>query len=295
MTAPTPSPAPPGTPDQATLQTALARVLRPLAELAIAHGLPYAVADELLRRAYVEAAREAQPGLPAHGLVSRVSTATGLSRREVARLVQHAGTPTGPRRWPAGEVVTRWLSDPALKPARGQQRRLPRRGPAPSFEVLAQSVTRDVHPRSLLEELCRLGMARIDEATDTVELQCNALVPSDDFGRMVGFLGENVGDHFAAAVENSAGDGTRHHEQAVYADRLSSHSLQVMRTIVTEQWQAVFERLVPAFEALIAADRSAGRTRDQRMRVGLYTYSTDAAPPDEGRAPDDAPAGAPTR
>ena len=279
-----PSPAP-TTPDQQALQSALARVMQPLAELAIARGLPYAVAEELLRAAFVSAARRAQADAAAHGLVSRISTATGLSRREVTRLLQPGGAPVVSRRWPAGELFTRWLGDPALKPTRGQPRRLPRQGPAPSFESLAQSITRDVHPRSLLDELCRLGLARLDEASNMVELQRDAFVPKGDFARLLGFLGDNVGDHLSAAVDNTTGDTTHHLEQAVFADELSSESLQTMRGIVAEQWQAMFDRLVPAFEALIAEDRAAGRSQDKRMRVGLYTYSTDMTSTGNGEGP----------
>lgn len=281
----------PSTPDQQALQSALAQVLQPLADLAIARGLPYAVAEELLRAAFVSAARRAQPEPAAHGLVSRISTATGLSRREVTRLLQPGGAPVASRRWPAGELFTRWLGDPALKPARGQPRRLRRQGPAPSFEALAQSITRDVHPRSLLDELCRLGLARLDEASDTVELQRDAFVPKGDFARLLGLLGDNVGDHLSAAVDNTTVDTRRHLEQAVFADELSSESLQAMRAIVTEQWQAMFDRLVPAFEALIAEDRSAGRAQDKRMRVGLYTFSTNMSSAGDGEGP----AASPTR
>ena len=46
-----------------------------------------------------------------------------------------------------------------LPHARRAPRALPRVGPAPSFESLAQEVTRDVHPRALLEELLRLKLA----------------------------------------------------------------------------------------------------------------------------------------
>lgn len=276
----------PASPDQQALESALDLILRPLAELAIARGLPYAAVEALLRRAFVCAARDAQPGLPAHGLVSRISTATGLSRREVTRLVQPGGAPAMRRRWPAGDLFTRWLGDPALKPARGRERRLRRQGPAPSFEALAQSITRDVHPRSLLDELCRLGLARLDADRDEVVLVADAFVPKGDFARMVGFLGENVGDHLMAAVVNTTNTSPRHFEQAVFADGLSTHSLEAMRAIVTEQWQAMFDRLVPAFEALLADDRAAGRVQDQRMRVGLYTYS---APTDEPSPPEHGP------
>lgn len=280
----------PASPDQAALVAALNLVLRPLAALAIARGLPYAAVEELLRQAFVDAVRDESPGQPGqstHGLVSRISTATGLSRREVTRLVQ-PDRPAAPRpRWLAGELFTRWLGDPALKPRRGVERRLPRQGTAPSFESLAQSITRDVHPRSLLDELCRLGLARLDADSDSVVLAADAFVPKGDFAKMVGFLGDNVGDHLSAAVINTTRSAPRHFEQAIFADELSTRSLDAMRVIVIEQWQALFDRLVPAFEALIADDRAAGRLQNQRMRVGLYTYSTSTdGTPDRSAEPD---------
>jgi len=38
------------------------------------------------------------------------------------------------------------------------------------FEALAQSITRDVHPRSMLDELVRLGLVQHDEDLDSVSL-----------------------------------------------------------------------------------------------------------------------------
>ena len=151
--------------------------------------------------------------------------------------------------------------------------RLARQGAAPSFEALAQSVTRDIHPRSLLEELTRLGLARWDEASDTIELQRDAVVPRSDFARMLSFLGDNVGDHLSAAVDNVLSDGSAHFEQAVYADELSEDSIQKLRSLIAAQWSTLFNNLVPALEALIADDKAAGRPQDQRARIGFYSFT----------------------
>jgi len=270
--------------DQDALLAALSLLLTPMARLAIARGLPYAAVDDLLRGAFVKAARDAHPGLPPHRMVSRISTATGLNRREVTRLVGAGGLAASPRRWPAGEVFTRWLSDPSYGQTRRKTRRLPRQGPAPSFEALAQSVTRDVHPRSLLDELCRLGLARWDDSTDMVELQSDALVPKGDTARMFAFLGENVGDHLSAAVANVTADRPAHLEQAVYADDMSAESVASVRELVGERWQALLGEFVPVLEQLIADDKAAGRLQDRRVRIGLFTYSDTVAAADNGDA-----------
>ena len=73
--------------DQALLRACRA-VMAPLARLAVARGTRYAQIDELLRSAFIDAAREAHPDVPANRAVSRVSAATGLNRREVTRLIK---------------------------------------------------------------------------------------------------------------------------------------------------------------------------------------------------------------
>jgi hypothetical protein len=254
------------------LLQAVDALLVPLAQLAVAKGMPCAVVEGRLRQAFVRAARDAHPDLLPHRMVSRIATATGLSRREVTRLTQTAANPR--RRQPvAAEVFALWANDPQYRDARGRPRKLPRQGDAPSFETLAQSVTRDVHPRSLLDELLRLGLAAHDAVGDSVALVNDAFVPRGDTERMLGFLGHNVGDHLGAAVANVLGDGRQHFEQAVFADELSAQSLEAMRESIEAQWRDLCSALVPQLKALIDADHAAGRPQEQRLRVGLFSYS----------------------
>lgn len=282
-------------PEAAALVQAIQAVLRPLARLAVAKGMPCPVVEAQLKRAFVAAAREAHPHLPAHRAVSRIATATGLNRREVTRLTQTTDPP--PTRRPvAAELFARWASDPSYRDRRGRPRVLPRQGDAPSFESLAQSVTRDVHPRSLLDELVRLGLAVHDAERDTVRLVRDAFVPRGDAERMLGFLGHNVGDHLDAAVANVLGDGGDHFEQAIFADGLSAHSLERMRELVSAQWRELVSALVPAIQALIEQDRAAARVCDRRVRIGLYTFDdrTDVEPaPGAHSVSTPAPAGTP--
>ncbi len=249
-------------------------VLRPLARLAVASGLPYARIDEVLRQVLVDAASAAHAALPPHRRVSRISTTTGLNRREVTRLTRDPDAAHGtPPPSHATRLFLRWLSDKRFRAGRGKVRQLPRQGPEPSFESLAREITRDVHPRSLLDELLRLGLARHDEAADEVALVVDAFVPRGDHARMLAFLGANVGDHLQAAAANVLGDGRQHFEQAIFADELSAESIQATRELITRQWHALRNATVPALEELINSDRKAGRAQDQRIRIGLYTWT----------------------
>lgn len=278
------------TPDaeRQALLDAMRAVLAPLAKLALARGLPYAALEEALKQAVVQAAADAHPQGAAQRSVSLISTATGINRREVARIARIARTsksaaPVAARgRSVASEVFAHWLGDPAYRDRKGQPRVLPRQGAAPSFETLAQAVTRDVHPRSLLDELLRLKLAVLDDAADTVALLRDGFVPSGDRVRMLGFLADNAGDHLSAAVGNVLADGRRHFEQAVFADGISAASMNALRALVGPQWKALLETLVPPLERMVEADASIPLEQRRRVRIGLYAF--DDATPEAARA-----------
>jgi hypothetical protein len=276
-------------PERQALQQALAGLLDSVAQLGVARGMPVAEVEELLRQAYVRRAAEAHPGLPEHRKVSRISTTTGLHRREVARLVQLLAEPAADAPRPrarslASEVFTHWRTQPPFRGADGEPCVLPRLGPAPSFETLAQAVTRNVHARSLLDELCRLGVARWDAVSDSVAVVRDGFVPGNDEAQSLAFLGDNVGDHLRAAVQNVLGGEQRQHfEQAVFASGLSAAAIASVRPVVRAQWQALLQALVPMLEAHVERDGALDPPPQGRLRVGLYTYQEGA--PAEAPAP----------
>jgi len=259
----------------------------PLARLLVARGVPFAAAQESLKRAMVAAARAAHPDGLAHRLVSRISTTTGINRREVTRLTLAEDAPAAPRRSVVAELFARWRTAPKYRDARGRPRSLPRQGDAPSFEALARSITQDVHPRSLLDELVRLGLATHDAARDVVVPSLAEFVPSADRARMLDFLANNVGDHLSAAVDNVLGPTSRHLERAVFAHGLSPESVAVAQAWMFEAWDRLLGELAPMLENLIAQDDAdPARQTDQRFRAGLYAY----AERDKASGPAPAPA-----
>jgi len=258
--------------DTALFRT-LNRLFIPLARLCLANGITFATAEEVLKRAFVQEAKDLQPGAPEHGKVSRISTATGINRREVTRLTKIEAPERLAKQPLASEVLARWTTDHAYRNQDGVLKVLNRIGPAPSFEALAQSITRDIHPRSMLDELIRLNLVSYDESLDLVYLTRNDFVPRTDSQQMLDFLGNNVGDHFNAAVTNVLNAGNCHLEQAVFADELSVESLETLQPLVMAHWKTLHDNMIPTIRKLIEADKIAGRPQDQRVRIGLYTFS----------------------
>ncbi|MBK6863015.1 MAG: hypothetical protein IPG91_05290 [Ideonella sp.] len=278
-------------PDDA-LHDALQAIVRPLARLAVGHGLSFAAAEEIMKRAFVECAADAHPGLPPHRKVSRISTVTGINRREVTRLTRARAAPSPRRPSVASELYARWLTDAAYRDRRGRPKVLRRQGPAPSFETLAQAVTRDVHPRSLLDELLRLRLATLDPATDRVTLAADA-TPRGDAARLLGFLGDNVGDHLQAAVGNvlagGEGGGDPHFDQAMFADGVSDETMSWLRQSVRERWGKLLAGMVPELEKRLDEDARHAPPPARRWRLGLYSYDESPPPATVAEAPVETP------
>lgn len=70
--------------EQQALLAAIGHLLRPFAKLCLAKGVPIQAIEERVRHAYVDAAKQACEGDNPERLTSRISTMTGLTRREVA-------------------------------------------------------------------------------------------------------------------------------------------------------------------------------------------------------------------
>jgi hypothetical protein len=259
------------------LDRVLYRLLTPLARLCLKHGISFAIAADKLKQAFVQEAASLRPGATGHGLVSRIATATGINRREVTRLTK-AVTPERVAKQPrAAEVIALWATSPLYRAADGRPLALPRQGEPPSFESLARKITRDIHPRSLLDELERLGFVQKTE-DDRLVLVRSDFVPEGDAEQMLSFLSDNVGDHLDAAVSNVLGKEPAHLEQAVFADELSEESVNRLRPLLAARWQELRSSMVPVLADMIEADRKVGRPQNQRIRLGIYSYAEPYTP-----------------
>jgi len=258
--------------EQQALVAVLEQLLSPLAKLCLAKGISIQAAEEVMRRAYVQAATEGCEGLNPARLTSRISTMTGLTRREVARLQSKDASVRPQTRTVATDVLTYWASQSEYVNKKGLPIRIPRTGEAPSFEALAACVTKDVHPKSILADMARLGLVTQNEMNDTVAVVDAIFVPKTDWPQMVGFIGANVGDHLHASVDNVLHGGGRHFEQSLLADELSKESLDAAKSMITAQWRDLLTQLGPQLQVLMDQDKALGREQNQQLRIGLYSY-----------------------
>jgi hypothetical protein len=267
-------------PSQTALDSVL-RVMRPLARLLLRHGVTYPAFGAALKRVFLEAA---QAELAARGMSqtdSAVTLLSGVHRRDVRNLTRGPA----PRRAAAleareplglvGQVVARWLSEAALLDAAGAPRRLPRSGAEPNFDALVASVSSDVRPRALLDEMLRLGVASEDEAG--VALLAAGFAPRQGLAESAALLAANLHDHAAAAVANLQGEAD-FIEQALYVDQITADSADALHRAAAAAWKQALKGVMRQAQARFDADAATAPPgeRTHRARFGVYFFSEKA-------------------
>lgn len=252
-------------------QQALLGILRPLIRALIAQGVTAPAFYRIVKRSYVHVA-EQEMGDGATD--SAISVATGVHRRDVKTFRQPADpTQENERRGFSilATVVGRWLSDPSLTDANGDPLSLPRTGEV-SFDELVRSVSMDIRPRAVLDELVRQRIAT--EEDDMLALDADTLVGPANLDQKLHFFSLNLGDHMNAAVENLLHEDPPFLERAVFYNNLTEASSV---EIEAESRRVAVEALM-GINALARARQAADRDdpdATHRFRFGVFYYAED--------------------
>jgi hypothetical protein len=265
-----------------SLIQALARALKPLVRLAIGAGLTYPRLADLLKRLYVEAAEETFRLDDKAQTASRISLLTGVHRKDVKRLREEAVAPAAPGAPAplslAAEVIGAWLAEPGTSDEDGRPLPLPRSAPEGtlSFESLARSVSQDIRPRAMLDELVRLGAVRI-EAAEHVRLDTAALVPSEDYDGKAYYFGRNLRDHIEAGAHNLERRGPPFFDRAVFYSGLTREDAERLRQLSATLGAKMILKVNE--EALKLERQARGRAAARwRITFGGYFFAAEAEP-----------------
>lgn len=248
-------------------------MLTPLVEALIQQGVTYPQFSATMKQVFLEVARNELRARSQRETDSAVSVLSGVHRKDVRALGTTAPAQMSPALTLASQIFTRWMTDPAYRDKRNRPGELPRSGSDNSFDALAISVSKDVHPRTALEELVRLGVVTVD--ADHVRLNAGAFVPRQGFKETAALFSHNVADHIASGAHNLRSQGDEKFlEQSIFAKGLTVESAEQLAVFARELWSQVFQKMVPKAETLVRRDKDKADAK-QRMRLGVYFY-TDA-------------------
>ena len=260
-------------------------LLRPLVRIMIARGLTAPVVYALLKRVYVEVA-ETHFALGDKSLTdSRIAMLTGVHRKDIRTIRAEGSDGTAEARRKSAllaTVIGQWMTHPDFSEG-GVPRPLTRT--VDGFDALVEQVSKDVRPRTVLDELMRAGLV-VETAEGLLTLQAEAVVGTSSMAEREAFFAANVGDHLAAATENLLSDPPPYFERAVFYNQLTPEAVDEIEAAARQKAQALLEELNSQSAAL---HRSGPKPEDgERYRMGIYFYrqSTDAAPQEDDEGPD---------
>jgi len=256
------------------LSDAVQTILRPLVRVLLRNGVPYAAFADLVRRVYVDVAEKEFPLPGKKQTVSRISTITGLTRKEVAR-IQNAETPLptshAERHNRAARVIGGWVRGKTYHDKRGRPAELPMDGQKGSFAALVREFSGDIPPRAIADELARVGAIEL-RPEGTVRLLTRAYVPRGDQAEKIAILGSDVADLIRSIDHNlTCAPGEAYFQRRVSYDNIPREALPVLTGKLARKAQACLESL----DRVLAAadrDRNPGVKGSGRVRSGVGIY-----------------------
>lgn len=255
------------------LSAAIIRLLRPLVRIALRNGVSYHAFTDLLRWVYTDIAGK-HFGIPGRKVSkSRIAVLTGLTRREVDRLVRIKEPRTGiPERYNrAARTLSGWAEDrdffaddgtPAILPFEGER----------SFSEVVRRYSGNQPARAVLDELVRVGAVERLGDGYTIKLVKTYYEPvrGDQEAEQIAIMGLSAGDLLSTIDHNiRAEPEQRLYQQEVY-ERLSEEQVASLLPLLRERLLGFSERLDRELFELrqqVPADRCT-----RRVGIGIYVF-----------------------
>jgi hypothetical protein len=294
MTTPPPPPSGSGADDEARRAEALRKelleafkhLMTPLVRMLLANGVAYGEFAEVVKSVYVEVAGSRDFALPDRkNSASRVAILTGLTRKEVKRLLDAAAgkgidsTPSVSLNR-ATRVLQGWYQDPEFVGPYGIPLELPLEGDDPTFATLVRRYSGDMPARAILEELKRVGS--VEELPDgLLRAASRQYITSEldpDSARYFGGAIHDLASTIAHNLDPERSDPTLF-ERAMLREELASALLPQFRAFLEREGMLFLERLedwVDREENELGESQGDDEPNEtSRVGVGVYLFQDD--------------------
>lgn len=257
-----------------TLFPALLHLLRPLVRILLRNNVSHRTFADLAKRAYVEVAN-AEFGIhKKKQTVSRIAILTGLTRKEVQRLLQLQ--PDSQPIWNdeyhrGSRVITGWLRDRKYGDGKGHPRPLPVEGKRSSFSALVKSYSGDIPMRALLDELLRVGAVK-QLKDGRIGLVSRGYIPQKGSEEKLRVLGTDTADLLSTLDYNIYLKPTKpRFQRKVMYDHIPLEAAKEFRGLAAAEGQELLEKL-DRWLAHRDRDMNPASKGTGRVRVGLGIY-----------------------
>jgi hypothetical protein len=259
------------------LFASIMRLMAPLVRILLRNGIAYGTFSELLRKVYVDVAFADFAPEGRKQTVSRISALTGLTRKEVKRLLE-LDTPddtASQNRFNRGiRVLSGWVNDRRFLDPGGKPAELPIDGKPHSFALLVKEYSGDIPTRAMLSMLEESGSVRV--TGDSVKLVRQAFVPGSDPVDKIQVLGTDVAELITTIDHNltAKGDELQFQRKVAYDD-IDPAALPRLKKLTFARAQALLEQLDKQYASSELGEDSG--KRGKYISLGIYYYEQDSS------------------
>lgn len=254
-------------------------MLRPLVRILLRHGISFAEFAEVAKGVYVEVAVTDFRVEGKKGTKARIAVVTGLTRKEVSRIIENAGNDADESTSNlnrVARVLAGWHTDPDFIGPYGMplEIRYEEGGLSTvNFSTLVRRYSGDMSTRSMLDELIRVG-AVVETEPGWLKVMRRVYEPQtlamDNFER-VGEVVKNFIDTVDFNLQKSEGASGRF-ERIVYApEGIRAEDYPRFRNYINERCQALLEE-IDNWVARLEAPETADVRRIAHTGIGIYHY-----------------------
>jgi Family of unknown function (DUF6502) len=260
-------------PSQA-LSEATRKLLVPLVRIFLRNGKAAKSFYDLVKRVYVDLAKEEFGIGGKQATVSRIAILTGLTRKEVQALLAQPTNDDGSAEGEynrAARVIAGWLRDSKFSDGRGHPAPLPFEGKRGSFAALVKLYSGDIPVRAMLDELLNAGAVK-QLKDGRIGLCARGYIPQKSAPEKLHILGTDTADLIATIDHNVyvAPQKPRFQRTVMY-DNIPIEAAREFHAIAAARGQELLEALD---QWLSNRDRDVNPTSkgSGRVRTGLGIY-----------------------
>ncbi len=257
------------------LTSAVLRILRPLARIMLRNGVACGNFEELVRKAYVDEAFSEAAYKHEKATISSVSAQTGLSRKEVKRLLEQNKTDetnTGSTRYNrATRVISGWLNDRRFSSDENIALALPIENGDNSFARLVKEYSGDIPTKAMLKTLEAAGCVKTIDGF--VHLVKHAYVPGNDSEDILNILGADTNELINTIDHNlTCDEANRYFQRKVSMHGVDANALPEFNRYVRKHSQALLEN----FDSWLSEHQTDSEQADTRyVSLAIFYYEQD--------------------
>lgn len=260
-----------------TLTSSVLHLMRPLIRILLRNGVAYGTLAGWIRQVYVDVAFEDFAPEGKKQTVSRVSAITGLTRKEVKRLVDMdvSADASGQARYSrAVRVISGWLNDSRFHDEAGKPAVLPVDGKRKSFAVLVKEYSGDIPTKAMLSMLIEAGSVRVVQGK--VRLVRHAYVPGSDAIEKIEILGTDVYELISTIDHNLTADPEElRYQRKVSYDNIDPVAVDKLKKLSYKKAQMLLEQLDRQYSQHELKNDSADKGK--YISLGIYYHEQDSS------------------